>query len=123
VTAEEESAVQLLSEVAVASISASICSHHIFVYMSLSVHVDSIGHVTDTSDRSAPDGQYNRSSCASAVTEIKEDLKGKKEFEDYLTKLQIEKSDIQDRIEKNKAWIVSGRGNTINSRPAQEAAP
>eukprot|EP00878_Enallax_costatus_P028268 GHUV01030518.1.p1 GENE.GHUV01030518.1~~GHUV01030518.1.p1 ORF type:complete len:148 (-),score=26.69 GHUV01030518.1:215-658(-) len=39
--------------------------------------------------------------------ELKEDLKGKKEFEDYLTKLKIQKADIEDRIEKNKAWIVS----------------
>jgi hypothetical protein len=39
--------------------------------------------------------------------ELKEDLKGKKEFEDYLTKLNLQKADIQGRIEKNKTWIVS----------------
>jgi len=38
--------------------------------------------------------------------ELKEDLKGKKEFEDYLTKLNLQKADIQGRIEKNKTWIV-----------------
>jgi hypothetical protein len=53
-----------------------------------------------------------------ALSELKEDLKGKKEFEDYLTKLQIEKSDIQDRIEKNKAWIVSAKTNRNLSGPA-----
>jgi hypothetical protein len=39
--------------------------------------------------------------------ELKEDLKGKKEFEEYLTKLNLQKADIQGRIEKNKTWIVS----------------
>jgi hypothetical protein len=33
-------------------------------------------------------------------------LKGKKEFEEYLTKLNLQKADIQGRIEKNKTWIV-----------------
>jgi hypothetical protein len=41
------------------------------------------------------------------LAELKEDLKGKKEFEEYLTKLSLQKADIQGRIEKNKTWIVS----------------
>lgn len=39
--------------------------------------------------------------------ELKEDLKGRKEFEDYLARLNIQKADLQAKIEKNKAWIVS----------------
>jgi hypothetical protein len=44
-----------------------------------------------------------------APVELKDDLKGKKEFEDYLTKLNLQKADIQGRIEKNKTWIVSSQ--------------
>ena len=43
-------------------------------------------------------------------TELKADAKGQKEFQDYRTKLEIQKSDLQDRIRKNKEWIVSGAG-------------
>lgn len=39
--------------------------------------------------------------------ELKADAKGKKEFEDYQTKLEIQKADLKERIEKNKAWVVS----------------
>ncbi|WIA08791.1 hypothetical protein OEZ85_008213 [Tetradesmus obliquus] len=46
--------------------------------------------------------------------ELKEDLKGKKEFEDYLTKLNLQKADIQGRIEKNKTWIENFEANSDN---------
>lgn len=39
--------------------------------------------------------------------ELKEDIKGQKEFVEYLTRLQIQRADLQDRIDKNKAWVVS----------------
>jgi hypothetical protein len=38
--------------------------------------------------------------------EIKEDQKGKKEYEDYLTKLNLQKADLQKRIDSNKEWLV-----------------
>lgn len=39
--------------------------------------------------------------------ELKSDAKGKKEFEDYRTKLLIQRADLVNRIDKNKTWIVS----------------
>ena len=47
------------------------------------------------------------------LPELKADAKGKKEFQDYNTKLQFQRADLVERIEKNKAWIVSGGLNTI----------
>lgn len=41
------------------------------------------------------------------VAEIKQDLKGKKEYEEYLAKLNIQKAELQERIARNQAWIVS----------------
>ncbi|KAF8072760.1 rpsO [Scenedesmus sp. PABB004] len=45
------------------------------------------------------------------LCELKEDLKGKKEFEAYLSKLQTQRADVQDRIEKNRAWIANFEAN------------
>jgi thioredoxin-related protein len=42
-------------------------------------------------------------------TELKEDIKGQKEFKEYLTTLELQRADLQGRIDKNKAWVVSGR--------------
>lgn len=40
-------------------------------------------------------------------TELKEDIKGQKEFKEYLTTLELQRADLQGRIDKNKAWVVS----------------
>jgi hypothetical protein len=47
--------------------------------------------------------------------ELKADAKGRKEFEDYQAKLELQKADLRARIDKNRAWIVSG------GRPQAEA--
>lgn len=62
--------------------------------------------------------------------ELKEDAKGLKEFQDYRTKLLIQRADLEGRIAKNKAWIVRGarRGarvtpgrGSVNSTPRTNA--
>ena len=39
--------------------------------------------------------------------ELRQDKKGKKEYDDFLTKLNMQKADLQQRVQKNTAWIVS----------------
>ncbi|KIZ06246.1 flagellar associated protein [Monoraphidium neglectum] len=51
---------------------------------------------------------------AQVETELKADAKGKKEFEDYHTKLLIERADIEERIKKNKDWIANFERNSDN---------
>lgn len=48
-----------------------------------------------------------------ASAELKEDIKGQKEFVSYLTQLQLQRADLQERINQNKAWIVSSCSCTI----------
>ena len=42
--------------------------------------------------------------------ELKADAKGRKEFEGYRTKLMIQRAELVENIEKDKAWIVSRVG-------------
>eukprot|EP00877_Chromochloris_zofingiensis_P015214 jgi/Chrzof1/9947/Cz04g21210.t1 len=46
--------------------------------------------------------------------EIKQDLKGKKEYEEYLAKLNIQKAELQERIARNQAWIDNFERNSDN---------
>ncbi|GBF89160.1 flagellar associated protein [Raphidocelis subcapitata] len=51
---------------------------------------------------------------AKVDAELKADLKGRKEFEDYLTKLKIQRADLAARIDRNKAWIAKFERNSDN---------
>lgn len=51
--------------------------------------------------------QYKTDCILYMYAELKEDIKGRAEFVEYLTRLQIQRADLQDRIDKNKDWIVS----------------
>lgn len=41
------------------------------------------------------------------VADLKKDLAGQKEYQDYLKKIDIQRDDLRKRIAKNKEWIVS----------------
>lgn len=45
--------------------------------------------------------------CSLVLAELKEDISGRAEFVEYLTRLQLQRAELQDRIGKNKAWVVS----------------
>jgi hypothetical protein len=47
--------------------------------------------------------------CSLVPAELKEDITGRAEFVEYLTHLQLQRADLQDRIGKNKEWVVSSR--------------
>jgi hypothetical protein len=45
--------------------------------------------------------------CPRPPVDLKADAVGLKEFQDYQTKLNLQRADLEERIAKNKAWIVS----------------
>ncbi|KAI8476434.1 MAG: flagellar associated protein [Monoraphidium minutum] len=51
---------------------------------------------------------------AQVEAELKSDLKGKKEFDEYRTKLLIQRADMAQRVEQNKAWVANFERNSDN---------
>lgn len=48
-----------------------------------------------------------RRALARVEAELKADLKGKKEFEDYRTTLLLQRADLEARAARNRAWIAA----------------
>mmetsp|Transcript_31206 Transcript_31206/g.69401 ORF Transcript_31206/g.69401 Transcript_31206/m.69401 type:complete len:160 (-) Transcript_31206:513-992(-) len=46
--------------------------------------------------------------------DLKKDIEGRKEFEDYLKNLEIKKADLQKRVAQNQAWIANFESNQDN---------
>ena len=47
-----------------------------------------------------------RRRLARLEAELKADVKGRKEFEDYRTTLMLQRADLEARVARNKAWVA-----------------